>query len=134
VRVAILKLDGVESAEVSLERASTEIRLRPANRVTLAELRQIIKNNGFSAKEATVTVVGTVLERGGRPALGVAGTEAVWLLTPGPAPNNRAYLDAEQRIKTQQSGPVEAVGIVAAPTSPDKPEELALQALRATPK
>ena len=52
---------------MSLERASAVIALRPGNRITLPQLRQIIKNNGFTAKEATVTVAGTVIERGGSP-------------------------------------------------------------------
>jgi hypothetical protein len=121
------KLDGVESVEVSLERASAAIGLRAGNRITVSQLRQIIKNNGFTAKEATVTVVGTLLERGGKPALSVTGTDIVWLLTPG---NAAAYADAAQRVKTQQAGSVEAVGTVAAPGNPNQPEELALQTLK----
>ncbi|HEU4889981.1 MAG TPA: hypothetical protein VFT47_00430 [Vicinamibacterales bacterium] len=56
------ELDGVESVDVSLERASVMIGLRPGNRITLPQLRQIIRNNGFSAKDATVTAIGTVIE------------------------------------------------------------------------
>lgn len=62
MRVAVRKLDGVESVDVSLERASVTIGLRPGNRITLPQLRQIIRNNGFSAKDATVTAIGTVIE------------------------------------------------------------------------
>jgi copper chaperone CopZ len=47
------KLNGVESVEMSLERASATIRLRPGNRVSLPALRQIVKDNGFRATEAT---------------------------------------------------------------------------------
>ena len=125
------KVEGVESVDVSLERASAAINLRPGNRITLAQLRQIIKNNGFSAKEATVTVVGTLTERGGKPALTVSGTDVVWLLTSG---NTAAYADAAQGVKTQQASPVEAIGIVAVPANPNQPEELALQSLKATAK
>jgi hypothetical protein len=120
--------------EVSLERASADIRLRPANRVTMAQLRQIIKNNGFSAKDATVTAVGTLVERGGKPALDVTGIDAVWLLTSPGAENNSAYLDAVQRIKSQQSGSIEVVGTIAASTTPNQPEELAVQVLKPAPK
>jgi copper chaperone CopZ len=134
VRVAVRKLEGVESVEVSLERASADIRLRPANRVTMAQLRQIIKNNGFSAKDATVTAVGTLVERGGKPALDVTGIDAVWLLTSPGAENNSAYLDAVQRIKSQQSGSIEVVGTIAASTTPNQPEELAVQVLKPAPK
>ena len=108
------KVDGVESVDVSLERASAAINLRPGNRITLAQLRQIIKNNGFSAKEATVTVVGTLTERGGKPALTVTGTDVVWLIAPR-AGNDAAYADAMQRDKAHETAAVEAVGAVAAP-------------------
>jgi copper chaperone CopZ len=131
VRVAVRKLDGVESADVSLERASVVIGLRAGNQITLTQLRQIIKNNGFTAKEATVTVAGTLIERGGKPAFRITGTDIVWLLT---AQNNAAYTDAAQRVKTQQTGPVEAVGVVAAPANANQPEELALQTLKAGQK
>ena len=125
------KVDGVESVDVSLERASAAINLRPGNRITLAQLRQIIKNNGFSAKEATVTVVGTLTERGGKPALTITGTDAVWLLTSG---NTAAYADAAQRVKAQEASPVQATGNVAVPVNPNQPEELALQSLGPAPK
>ena len=80
MRVAVQKLPGVESVNVSLERASTDIQLRPGNSITLEQLRRIIKNNGFTSKEATVTVVGKLIERGGQPALDVTGTNTVMLI------------------------------------------------------
>jgi cation transport ATPase len=133
LRVGFRKLDGVESVEVSLERAAAEIRLRPANRVTLPQLRQIVKNNGFNAREAAVTVVGTLVDRGGKPALRLAGTDTTWLLTSAPA-SNATYQDAAARLKAQPSALVEATGIVAPPRSPDQPEELAIQTLKAVAK
>jgi uncharacterized protein GlcG (DUF336 family) len=133
VRVAVRKLDGVESVNVSLERASAAIALRPGNRVTLPQLRQIIRNNGFIAREATVTVTGTVIERGGKPALSLTGTDTVWLLAPRAA-NDPAYADATQRAKAHQTGAIEAVGTVAAPTDPSQPEVLILEALKAVGK
>ena len=84
MRVAVQKLPGVESVNVSLERASTEIQLRPGNSITLDQLRSIIKNNGFTAKEATVTVVGKLIERGGQLALEVTGTNTVMLIVADP--------------------------------------------------
>src|SRR5262245_30937843 len=122
------KLDGVESVDVSLERASVTLGLRPGNKITLPQLRQIIKNNGFTAKEATVTAVGSLTERGGKPALSVTGSDIVWLLD-ARAPNDAAYADATQRVKGQQGGTVEAVGTVAGPANEGQPEVLVLQAL-----
>jgi copper chaperone CopZ len=130
VRVAVRKLEGVESVDVSLERGAATIALRPGNRITLPQLRQIIKNNGFTAKDATVTVIGTVVERGGKPALSVTGTDVVWLL----AGSNAAYADDMQRVRAPQTAPVEAAGTVAAPANESQPEVLVVQALKAVGK
>jgi hypothetical protein len=133
VRVAIRKLDGVEFVDVSLERASAVIRLRPENRVTLPPLRQIIKNNGFSAREATIAAVGTLVERGGRPAVSVTGTEIVWLIA-SKGSRTGAYEDAVRRIKSGQAGPVEITGTVPVPIDPNQPEEVTIDVLRPAPK
>jgi len=133
VRVAVRKLDGVESVEVSLERASADVHLRPENQVTLSQLRKIIKDNGFSPREATVTVVGTLVERGGKPALSLTGSGIVWLLTPAEG-ENTAYNDALQRIKTAPTAPVEVVGTVAVLSNANQPEELSVQSLKPASK
>jgi hypothetical protein len=134
VRVAVRRLDGVESVEVSLDRASADIRLRPSNRVTLAQLRRLVRNNGFSAKDATVTVVGTIVERGGKPALAVTGIDAVWLLRPAAASGDAAYLSAVQRLEARNPALLEATGIVTAPANSNHPEELAIESLKPVAK
>jgi hypothetical protein len=133
VRVAIRKLSGVESVEVSLERASAQILLRPDNRVTMPQLRKIIKDNGFSAKDATVTATGTLVERGGSPALNVTGIDVVWPLASGGA-QSQAYTDAIQRLKTRPAETIEVVGTLPAPANPDAPEELVISSLKAAGK
>jgi hypothetical protein len=72
VRVAALKLEGAESAEVSLKRAVADIRLRPGNRTTLSEVRALVTSNGFKPREAVVTAIGTFTQDGGRPSLKIA--------------------------------------------------------------
>ena len=52
------KVEGVESVRVSLNDGLTILDLKPANAVTIARLRQIIKNNGFVSKEANVIAHG----------------------------------------------------------------------------
>jgi copper chaperone CopZ len=59
VRVAMQKVDGVQSVRVSLNDGLTILDLKPENAVTLVRLRQIIKNNGFVSKEASVLACGT---------------------------------------------------------------------------
>jgi hypothetical protein len=56
----MLKVKGVEGVRVSLNDGLTILDLKPGNVVTLASLRQIIKNNGFVPKEAQVVARGSV--------------------------------------------------------------------------
>ena len=72
VRVAIKKVPGVESVDVSLERAVTDIHLKPGNEVTLAQVRGILERSGFNGREATVTAVGRLFEKDGQLLLDLA--------------------------------------------------------------
>ena len=65
------KVEGVESVRVSLNDGLTILDLEPGNAVTMAKLRQIIKNNGFVSKEAIATARG---EPKGERAFLVSGT------------------------------------------------------------
>jgi hypothetical protein len=62
VRVAVRKIQGVDSVRVSLNQAAATIWLRPQNTVTIERLRQAIRSNGFTPRAATVRVTGTVVE------------------------------------------------------------------------
>ena len=126
VRVAIQKMPGVDSVNVSLARAMTDVRLEPGNTVTLVKLRQILKDSGFTARDATVTVVGSLIERGGKPALDVRGLGVVWLLSRDPQ-HAAAYDDAVKRSESGQPEMVEVVGVVKAPSA--DPERITVQRL-----
>jgi hypothetical protein len=52
------KVDGVQSVRVSLNEGLTILDLKAGNAVTLAKLRQIIKNNGFVSKEVSAVARG----------------------------------------------------------------------------
>lgn len=54
------KVEGVQNVRVGLKDGLTVLDLRPDNKVTLAQLRTVIKNNGFVSKEAQVTARGSV--------------------------------------------------------------------------
>ncbi len=79
--VAIKKVEGVESVDVSLNEGFADIKLRDGNQVTVDQVREIIRKNGFTPKESTVKVRGKVIERNGKPALEVGGQNGVLLLT-----------------------------------------------------
>ena len=65
MRVAVQKIEGVESVDVSLEKGSADIRLKPGNRVTMTQLRQVIRKNGYPTKDAQIEARGKVVERNG---------------------------------------------------------------------
>jgi len=52
------KVPAVSQVRVSLKDGLTILDLKADNAVTLAQLRQIIKNNGFVSQEATVVARG----------------------------------------------------------------------------
>jgi len=87
VSVAVKKLDGVESVEVSLEKASADIRLKPGNTITLPQLRRIIRQSGYPTKDAQVDARGTFVERNGRPVLDLQNGSFLELTARPPAPS-----------------------------------------------
>jgi hypothetical protein len=78
------KVPAVTQARVSLRDGLTILDLKRGNTVTLAELRQIVKNNGFVSKEATALAIGT--PSADRMTFTVSGTnEALTLSSPAQA-------------------------------------------------
>jgi hypothetical protein len=74
------RVDGVQSVKVSLNDGLTILDLRPDNRVTLAKLRQVIKDNGFVPKEAQIIVRGAPATNG-TTVFDVSGTNERLVLT-----------------------------------------------------
>ena len=54
------KVQGVQNVQISLKDGLTVLELRPDNKVTMAHLRTVIKNNGFVSKDAQITARGSV--------------------------------------------------------------------------
>jgi copper chaperone CopZ len=69
VSVAVRKLEGVESIEVSLEKASAVITFNADNKITLPQLRKTIRSNGYPTRDAQVVARGRIVDRDGKPAL-----------------------------------------------------------------
>jgi len=64
-----MKLEGVQSAEVSLENSSATITLKADNTVTLPLLRRTIRSAGYPTRDAHIEARGRVSEREGKPVL-----------------------------------------------------------------
>jgi hypothetical protein len=60
-----MKLPGVESAEVSLKTASTDITLKADNGITIARLRDVLRKSGYPTREAQIVARGRIVDRGG---------------------------------------------------------------------
>jgi copper chaperone CopZ len=69
VRVAVKKIEGVDSVTVSLNQGLATMTFKPDNRVAVEQVRNAIRQNGFSPKGADVRVQGRVVERDGGLAL-----------------------------------------------------------------
>ncbi len=66
VEQSLSKLQGVTSVRVSLNQGKAVIALGPNNRTTLAQIREVIRHNGFTPKEARATLVGRMVREGDR--------------------------------------------------------------------
>src|ERR1051325_2553215 len=84
VNVAIKKVPGVESVEVSLNQGSAKVKLKPDNAVRPEELWNLLRDNGYKPKDTRVVVRGRVVASGGKIHLDVSGANHSYELTPEP--------------------------------------------------
>lgn len=66
VEKGLSKLEGVASVRVSLNEGKAIIALDPDSRTTLAQIREVIRHNGFTPKDARATIVGRTIRDGNR--------------------------------------------------------------------
>ena len=83
--------------KVSLNEGYADVKLKPGNRVSVEQIRAVVRDNVFTPKGADVQVMGEVTERGGKPALAVSGPDVVYLLD--------ALPEAKDRVSNLQSTP-----------------------------
>lgn len=60
VEKGLEKLEGVKDVTVSLNDGYAAVTLAPDNSITLEKIQQVVRENGFTPKDATVVVSGTV--------------------------------------------------------------------------
>jgi copper chaperone CopZ len=82
VRVSLKSVSGVDSVNVSLEKGLAAVKMKPGNTATLKQLNEAITKNGFTMKDSTATVAGTVVTTDGRAALRVSGSNDLLQLLP----------------------------------------------------
>ena len=82
VRVSLKSVPGVDSVDVSLEKGLAVVKMKPGNSATLKQLNEAITKNGFTMKDSTAAVVGTVVATDGRAILRVSGSNDLLQLVP----------------------------------------------------
>jgi len=59
------KMDGLQNVRVSLNDGKAYLELATENKLTLQDIQEEVKKNGFSAKKAQITISGTVKKENG---------------------------------------------------------------------
>ena len=111
---------------MSLTRRVADIRLAAGNTVTLAQLRQLVKNSGFNSTEAAVTVAGQLGSRGSSPVLAITGTNVVLLLT-ADSSQPGVFEQVRARAAAPASGPVSLEGTVRVSSDAKQPDQMSVR-------
>jgi hypothetical protein len=82
VRVSLKAVGGVDSVDVSLEKGLAAVKLKPDNTTTLKQLNGAVTKNGFTMKDSTATIAGTIVSINGRTLLQVSGSNDLLQLVP----------------------------------------------------
>jgi hypothetical protein len=95
-----MKLPGVDWVEVSLAKASADIDLKAENRVTLPQLRDVLKKSGYPTRDARIEARGRIVR--------VSGKLVFDLLNGTTLP---IVADAKGALPAETPQPVEIVGV-----------------------
>jgi len=68
--------------DVSLNKGLATVTLKPGNTVTIEQLQHAITKNGFTTKQSTVVVTGTMVSDDQKLALRVSGSNELFNLVP----------------------------------------------------
>lgn len=74
MRVACKSINGVASVNVSLNKGLADLDMKPGNAVTFKQFQDAIAKNGFTTKQSSVTVRGSVETEAGEYYFKVSGT------------------------------------------------------------
>src|SRR5271169_3362984 len=97
VDVALKKVAGVDSVEVSLNKGLATVKLKPGNTVSVPQLWELIHKNGYTPKTTAVSVRGELANVNGAIQLKVSGTKDTLPLA-ADAKNGAAFGDASKKI------------------------------------
>ena len=82
MRVSVKSIAGVDAVKVSLEKGVASVTLNSQNTVTMQQLHDAVTKNGFTMKQCSATVVGTLQFSGPSAQLKVSGSNDLLTLQP----------------------------------------------------
>ena len=97
VDVALKKVAGVESVEVSLNKGLAIVKLKPGNTISVPLLWELIHKNGYTPKSTAVSVRGDLANVSGQLRLKVSSSNESLALAANPK-NPTAYREAPQKL------------------------------------
>jgi copper chaperone CopZ len=97
VDVALKKVAGVETVEVSLNKGLATVKLKPDNTVSVPQLWELIHKNGYTPKTTVVLVRGELTNVNGSFQLKVAGPKDTLALVADPK-NATAYSELPKKL------------------------------------
>jgi copper chaperone CopZ len=97
VDVALKKVPGVESVEVSLNKGLATVKLKPGNTVSVPQFWQLLHEKGYTPKTTAVSARGEMANVQGRLELEVTGTKDALALA-ADVKNPAAYSEAGTKL------------------------------------
>lgn len=88
--------EGIQDADVSLNKGLATLKLQPENKVTLEKIRTAVRESGFSPEDATITVTGTLTQEDGQWILASAAGERYRLTQT--AKNGSEHMKAHEQV------------------------------------
>ena len=122
MRVSLKSLLGVDSVDVSLAKGLAAVKMKAPNTATLKQIQNAITKNGFTLKESTATVAGTIVVANGKGQLQISGSNELLTLVP----ESQASGDA-----TSLSGKSVLVeGVIPEPAKGKSPDSIRYRSLK----
>jgi copper chaperone CopZ len=97
VDVALKKVPGVATVDVSLNKGLASVKLKPGNTVSVPQFWKLLHEKGYTPKTTAVSVRGELAGGPGRLQLKVSGTKDILDLAPD-AKNAAAYDEAAGKL------------------------------------
>ena len=121
VRGGLRKVEGVREANVSLKEGVATVAFTPDNRVRVAQVWKVVRDNGFTPRVSTIRAVGTATTRGDTVLFTVTGSEESFVVENADETRDRVAelraLGAGARVRVEGD-----LG-----EAPDKPRETAVR-------